>query len=210
MKIIRTSMLFFTGVIASVQFANAQGGPVNVYFGLGTATNSSSGQQIDTFGTGRPFTTPAMGGTFGDLGASLMLGKHYGIGGDFSWRTSQGAYAGLNYRPLFYNFDGIYQPTKSKRFAPELRAGLGGVAVRYSISQRDCNQFTGCSTSNQFVDSSSHFQVHMGAAARFYMTDHIFVRPSVEAHWVNNFFQFGSNWVPQYSVGVGYSFGNPE
>jgi hypothetical protein len=24
---------------------------------------------------------------------------------------------------------------------------------------------------------------------------------------VNNFFQFGNNWVPQYSVGIGYSMG---
>jgi hypothetical protein len=29
----------------------------------------------------------------------------------------------------------------------------------------------------------------------------------VDVHWVNNFFQFGSGWVPQYSVAVGYRFG---
>jgi len=27
---------------------------------------------------------------------------------------------------------------------------------------------------------------------------------------VNNFYQFGSNWVPQYSVGIGWSFGRGE
>jgi hypothetical protein len=24
---------------------------------------------------------------------------------------------------------------------------------------------------------------------------------------VNDFFQFGSNWVPEYTMGLGYSFG---
>lgn len=209
MRIINTALVI-TGLCAAAQFANAQGGPISVHFGLGTATTSSSQQQIDTFGTGNPFTTPKMGGLFGDIGASVMFTPHWGAGGDFSWKTSQGAYAGLNYRPFFYNFDAIYEPVKSKRFVPEFRGGLGGVSVRYSVSQQACDQFTGCSTSNQFVESSRHFQAHMEAAARIYATDHVFVRPSVEAHYVNNFFQFGSNWVPQYSIGVGYSFGNSE
>jgi hypothetical protein len=47
----------------------------------------------------------------------------------------------------------------------------------------------------------------VAAAVRLYATPHIFVRPAVDVHWVNNNFQFGSNWVPQYSIGVGYSFG---
>jgi hypothetical protein len=210
LKIIRITIpVLAGGLFAVIPSANAQT-QLNAYFGLGTAMNSSSNQQIDTFGTGSPYTTPRMGGLFGDVGASWMLTKKYGVGGDFSWRTTQGAYTGLNYRPLFYNFDGIYQPGQTKRLVPELRAGLGGVSVRYSLNQQTCDAFTGCTTSNQFLESSSHFQLHMAAAARYYVTDHVFVRPAVEAHWVNNFFQFGSNWVPEYTIGVGYSFGSRE
>jgi hypothetical protein len=47
----------------------------------------------------------------------------------------------------------------------------------------------------------------MSVAVRIYATSHIFFRPAVDGHWVNNFFQFGSNWVPEYSLGVGYSLG---
>ena len=47
-------------------------------------------------------------------------------------------------------------------------------------------------------------------AARLYATPHIFLRPAVDVHWVNNFFQFGSNWVPEYTMGVGYSFGGEK
>lgn len=210
MKLIHTCIPALAGFLVSIPGAFAQGGPVNVYFGLGTATDSSSNQQIDTFGTGSPYTTPKMAGLFGDIGGSFMFSKHYGLGADLDWRTTKAAYAGLNYRPYFYNFDAIVEPGKTKHFVPELRAGLGGVNVSYSYSSTTCDAFAGCNTSNQYVESARHFQVHMEAAARYYLTDHIFLRPSVEAHWVNNFTQFGSNWVPQVSLGVGYSFGSGE
>jgi hypothetical protein len=113
----------------------------------------------------------------------------------------------LNYRPLFYDFNGIWQPMRTSRFVPEIQAGVGGVNLRYSYNSTNCDQFTGCTTSNTFLESSNHFQAHFGVAARMYVTPHVFVRPAVDAHWVNNFFQFGSNWVPEYSVGVGYTFG---
>jgi hypothetical protein len=35
----------------------------------------------------------------------------------------------------------------------------------------------------------------------------LFVQPRFDLHWVNNFFQFGSNLVPEYSVALGYTFG---
>ena len=183
----------------------AQG--VNVYFGVGTAIDSSSNQQIDTFGTGSPFTTPKLGGAFPDIGASVMFTKHFGVGADVSWRASHGAYAGLLYRPVFYNFDGIWQPVSTKRFVPEIRAGLGGMHMGFSFNQTNCDPFGGCQTSNESVESSSHFQGHFAAAARFYVTDHVFVRPAVDTHVVSNLFQFGSNFVPEYSLGIGYSFG---
>jgi serine/threonine protein kinase/Tol biopolymer transport system component len=40
-------------------------------------------------------------------------------------------------------------------------------------------------------------------------TPRVFIRPQFDYHWVNNFFQFGSNSVPQFSASVGYSFGEP-
>lgn len=205
-RVIPALLVIGTGI----QTISAQVPETSVHFGLGTATDSSSNRLIDTFNTGNAFTTPRLGGTMADLGASMMLTKHYGIGGDLSWRTSQGAYAGLNYRPFFYNVDGVYQPVKTKRFEPEFRAGLGGVSVRYSVNQTACDQFVGCSTSNQFVESSSHFALHGAAAARIYFAKNAFVRPAFDLRYVNNFYQFGNNWVPQYSIGVGWSFGRGE
>lgn len=183
---------------------------VNAYFGVGTAQDSSTGQAIDTFGVGVPFGTPRLGGAFLDVGGSFMATPHYGVGANLSWRAAQGNYAGLNYRPFFYDVNGIWQPIKSKRFVPEIQAGIGGVKLNFTENQTLCDQFIGCSTFNVGAESSNHFQAHFGVAARFYATPHVFVRPAVDAHWVNNFFQFGSNWAPEYTIGVGYSFGGEQ
>lgn len=193
------------GLFVASQLSFAQS--ANIFVGVGTATDSSSNTSIDTFGTGQPFITPKLGGTFMDVGASVLFTKHYGVGADVSWRASKGNYTGLLYRPTFYNFDGIWAPISTKRFEPEIHAGLGGMRLGYSIDQTQCDPFGGCQTSNQSVESSSHFQVHFAAAARIYVTDHVFIRPAVDGHWVNNLFQFGSNVVPEYSLGLGYSFG---
>ena len=126
---------------------------------------------------------------------------------EFSWKPSTSNYAGIQYRPLFYDFNAVWQPIKTSRFVPEVQAGIGGTTVRFSANGQTCDQLVGCSNVSLGQESSSHFQTHLGVAARLYATHHLFVRPAIDAHYVNNFFQFGSNWVPQYSLGVGYSFG---
>ena len=97
---------------------------------------------------------------------------------------------------------------KAKRFVPEIWAGNGGINLRYYYNSQYCHQFIGCTRSNAFLECLNHFHVHPGAAARFYVTPHLYVRPAVDAQWVNDFFQFGGNWVPEYSIGAGYSFGS--
>ena len=197
--------LLFAGLFPAAQLSMAQN--VNVYFGVGTATDSSSNQQIDTFATGVPYTTPKLGGSFLDVGGTTLFSEHFGVGADVSWRATHAAYTGLNLMPIFYDLDGVWQPMKTKHFEPEIHAGLGGMKLAYSYSQTACNPLSGCSTSSQSVTSSSHFQLHFSAAARFYLTDHVFLRPAVDGHYVANLFQYGSNVVPEYSLGLGYSFG---
>jgi hypothetical protein len=195
------------GLLTAGPLAMAQIPQANAYFGLGTATADSNGQAIDPFGIGRTFNTPRLTGLFADVGGSLMLTPHFGAGAQISWRAGEGNYAGLNYRPMFYDFNAIWQPVKTRHFVPELQAGLGGARLRFSANTQQCDQLVGCSTVSLGEESSNHFATHVAAAVRLYATPHIFVRPAVDVHWVNNNFQFGSNWVPQYSIGVGYSFG---
>ena len=78
--------------------------------------------------------------------------------------------------------------------------------IKFFYNQSYCDQFAGCSSSNQYIESSNHFQFHLEAGLRIYVTSHIFVRPQVDAHWVNNLYQFGSSWVPEYGASLGWSF----
>jgi len=206
-KLTHTALTICFGMLAVAPLVTAQVPQVNAYFGLGTATDSSNGQSIDPLGTGVLSSTPKMTGTFATVGGSLMLTSHFGAGAQFSWRPSTGNYAGVNYRPMFYDFNGIWQPIKTKRIVPEIQAGIGGARVSFSANGQSCDQLVGCSNVNLGTESSSHFQTHLAAAARLYVTPRIFVRPAVDVHYVNNFFQFGNNWVPEYTLGVGYSFG---
>lgn len=209
MRLIRNTLPLAFAMCLGASLAHAQAGP-DVFFGVGTMTDSSSKTAIDTFGTGNPFTSPALGGTFGKAGADIMITPYLGVGGEADFRFSQGAYAGLGYRPTFYDFNAIFAPTarKFKRIVPELQAGVGAVNLKfYSPSATYCDQFAGCSSSSAYLESSNHFQLHLAGGIRFYATRHLFIQPQVDAHYVNNFFQFGSNWVPQYSASVGWSFG---
>jgi len=203
-RICRNIPLLFV-VLFCARFSAAQG--VDAFFGLGTAMDKSNGQAINTFGDGTIYTAPRMGGLFANTGGSLMITPHYGFGGEVSFRTSQGGYAGLKYRPIFYDFNGIYHPMSTKRLVPELQAGLGAVNLRFYQNQQACDAFAGCSTSNFFVESSNHFQLHFAAGLKYYAKGQFFVEPKFDLRWVDNFFQFGSNWVPEYSVNVGYTFG---
>jgi hypothetical protein len=201
-KLVLHFVLFVTiGPLSSTQPARAQ--QVNLYFGLGSAHDGSSSRQINTFGDGILYGTPEMGGLFTNFGVNVFITKQLGVGFERSWRTSQGDYAGLQYRPSFYHFDAIFQPAKvtSKRFSPEFRAGIGGASLHFSFSDQDsCDRVPGC-------PSSGHFQTHLAAATRLYLTGHLFLRPALDIHHVNNFVQFEGNWAPQFSISIGYGFG---
>jgi hypothetical protein len=199
-------LAFVALVFGTQKTARAQSG--DVYFNIGTATDKSSNQMIDTFGDGNLYSTPAMGGVFGGFGGSFMFKPTIGFGAEYFARFSQAGYAGLNYRPKFYDFNAVFKPLPSlKMVDPEFQAGIGGASLSFYYPPQ-CNSISGCSNSS-LVASSRHFQVHFGAGLNIYVKGGIFVRPQVDVHYVKNFFQFGSNWAPAYSVAVGYAFGRP-
>jgi hypothetical protein len=192
---------FLCGTFACAQSFEA-------HIGASGANAKSSGLSIDTFGDNTFYRSPALDGTFMNIGASLMLTPRLGFGGELSFKPGKSDYAGLEYRPLFWDLNGIVHPlTRSKRVIPEIQAGLGGVNLRFYYPSEGCNVFAGCNSQNLFLQSSNHFQLHAGAGLAVFLTGHLFVQPKVDVHWVHNFFQFGTNWVPQYGLNVGYRFG---
>jgi Outer membrane protein beta-barrel domain len=203
----RIQLPLFALALLGAQFAHAQAS-LEVHVGLSGASDKSKGP-IDTFGDGTLFNTPDLNGVFLNFGAGAMLTPRFGFGGEFSLKPGKSDYAGLQYRPIFYDFNAIVHPlTSSKRIVPELQAGLGGVNTKFYFNQQDCNGFAGCSSSSTFIQSANHFQLHTGVGVSFFLTSKVYVRPQFDLHWVNNFTQFNSNFVPQYGVSVGYRFGD--
>jgi len=181
----------------------------DIHIGASGANAKSTGENLDIFGTGNFSRTPSLDGVFMNIGGGVMLSPRFGFGADVSFKPGQSDYAGLGYRPVFYDFNAIMHPiTKAKRVVPEVEAGLGAVNMKFYYSQKDCNVFEGCPGTNVLVQSSNHFQLHAGAGIDFFVTPHVYVRPKFDIHWVHNFYDFGTNWVPQYGVTVGYRFGS--
>lgn len=198
----------FLSTMLALGIASAQSS-LDVHAGVSGANASSNGQSIDTYGDGTLYNTPSLNGAFLNFGAGIMLTPHFGFGGELSFKPNKSDYAGLQYRPMFYDFNGIFHPMPaSKRIVPEIQSGIGGVNMRFYYPQSNCNVFAGCSSQSTYLQSSNHFQWHAGAGVKFFVTSSLYVEPKVDVHYVHNFFQFGTNWVPQYGVNVGYRFGD--
>ena len=209
-------------VLACVPLGYAQS-TLDLNVGFGTARVGSNGSGIDgpasftnAFGPCVPGSgdsacqaTPGLGGFFLGLGGDVMLQKHFGIGAEVNFQPAKNDYGPLQYRQMFYDFNGIYSPVNEKKIQLKLLGGIGGARTGFSFTQDECVGTAVCSTTSQAVGNSNHFQVHTGVGVEFLLTDHLFVRPQFDLRYVPNLNQqFGSNVVPQGTVWVGYSFGD--
>ena len=182
------------------QFASAQ--QVDAFLGGGTllsSTNTSSGFPAEK------------GGLYINLGGDVVFYKHLGVNVETAWRASQGVYyAGeVNYRPILTDFNLLYQPHLTKRVGADLMAGIGAGATRFYAP--------GPSTPGNYV-SADHFMEHLGGGIRFYVWNHVFVRPEVHYYHIQNNnsvningeLNFSSDNVIRAGASVGYTFGGKE
>jgi hypothetical protein len=211
---ITASTLLFAS-LASAQSA------FDLNIGFGSAHASANGGGIDNASSSNAFgscilnsgdslcqATPSLGGFFLGLGGDLMLYKHFGVGAEVNLQPAKSDYGPLQYRQSFYDFNGIYSPINQRRFLVQLQGGVGGAKTSFSFLQSSCVGTAVCTNSSLPVGNTNHFQAHFGAGVQIYLTQHIFVRPQFDVHYVPNFDQqFGTNTVPSGTVWVGYSFG---
>jgi hypothetical protein len=202
----RRMALSFLLVLAFAAIAKAQS--ASGYFAGGTATDSSTGP-LNTLGAGVIFNTPSMGGFFGTVGGDVVFFRHrIGVGAEYSFRTDRGSYAGLQYRPVFYDVNAVYYPLSNlRRFSPEIQGGVG----RSKLTFYDTPQFCviapqGCRSTNAQIDTLDHLEVHFSGGVRFSVWRGLFVRPQIDIRWVDKFPDFGSPFVPEYTLAVGYTF----
>jgi hypothetical protein len=207
-------------LLGSVPLLQAQGS-FDVALGFGSVHDKATGLGIENASSLNAFAsctpsstdttcerTPALGSLFMGFEGDGMLSKHIGIGGDLSFQPTKGDYGPLQYRQLFYDFNGIYAPINHKRLQLRLEGGIGGAHSGFSYLQTSCVGTAVCTTQATSVGSSSHFQVHVGAGVQFYVKPHIFIRPQFDFRQVPGLTnQFASDHVIGGTVWVGYNFG---
>jgi hypothetical protein len=202
-------MLLLTAIAAFTCAAPASAQSASVYYAGGTAMDSSIGP-INTLGGGTVYNTPRMGGFFDTIGGQVMFPFHnLGVGAEVSFRNGKASYAGLQYRPIFYDINAVHQWHFGK-FTPEVQGGFGRANINLYYTPQFCSGYPeGCINSTGAAHGADYAQLHFGGGVRYYVHKDFFVRPQVDIRWVHNMNFFGSSWVPEYSVAIGYTFHLP-
>ena len=220
MSIVQWSLAGAALLLSGASFVNAQTA-FDVNLGFGSAWDSANSGGIDNasslnaFGSCIPNSgdpncesLPRLNGFFLGFGGDLMLYKHFGVGFQASLQPSRETYGPLSSRQTFYDVNGIYAPVTTKRVSLQLEGGIGGARTSFAYTQSGCVGTAVCSTSTEPVGSANHFDVNVGVGVQIFLTDHIFVRPAFDFHYVPGLTnQFGSDAAPEAMVWVGYSFG---
>jgi hypothetical protein len=142
------------------------------------------------------------GGVFPSISADVLFAHHHelGVQGEVSWRASQNLYADtLPFRPILYDFNGIFAPRLGKKAQAEVMAGFGGEDLRF-YGQINCT-FVGCT---DYV-SSNHLTGHIGAGVRLYVWHNVFVRPEAHFYAIHNNNEFPSSNANRFAISIGYS-----
>jgi outer membrane protein W len=211
-----------------MQLASAQSA-FNLNFGVGAIQDKASAGQVDqtlnTCTTGDLYgpcvSTPSLSGATIGIGGDVMLWKKFGIGAEVGFQPAKQTYVNLNAsaaasglnslavqsRMTLFDFNGIYQPVSTKRAVLKLEGGIGGANLKFYESGSS-SSVLGSQNSSQYLSSTNHFQVHGGVGVEIYITDHIFVRPQFDVHYVRNLSQFGSSVVTSETVWLGYNWGD--
>lgn len=175
-------LVLLSTVISSVLFfatcASAQQG--DAFFGGGTLLSSSPSSTALANGN-----IAEKGGTYLNVGGDVVaFKKRLGFMVETSWRASQASYQGyLTYRPIFTDFNALWQPRLGKKVGLDVFGGIGIAATRFYVPYAtSCNYFSGCINYN----SEDHFMQHAGVGIRYYVWHHFFVRPEVHYYHIDN------------------------
>lgn len=153
-----------------------------------------------------PITPSLRGGGYPSFSGDFLFWHNVGVGMTVAWRGHQSVDASFQpYRPIFYEFNGVYGPPLGKRVQADLQGGIGFESIRFYQPFFQCN-FTGCTN----FTSSNHFMGHVGGGVKFYVTNSIFLEPMAHFYFVHNNFEFTSGNARRYGAQIGYSFKNRE
>lgn len=164
---------------------------VDAYLGFNTQMSANDPSKLDL-----------RGGLFPEFGGDLIFFHGLGFGGDVAWRGSQNQEFGVPYRPLYYDFNLVWEPLGSAlNINPVLEAGIGAQSLRVYTNSYTCSSFSGCTN----YISSNKFAEHLAAQLRFYITPHIFIAPQAQFYFIHNNQDFGVGSTRMLGIAIGYT-----
>ncbi len=204
---LRIAILMVFACAAVAAFSNfAQAQKLDIGFGLSTTVAPEA-----SFVGGFESVPSLKGGVFPGLSGDVLFWHNMGFGAEVFWRGGQascpetvcGGYSGINYRPVFYNFNAVYSPKIVRHAYLELVGGIGALDTHYST----CT-FSGASScgGSQLISSSNHFDVDIGGGIKLYPHGGFFIRPEARFYWINNNTDFSSNHTTRVGASIGYTF----
>lgn len=204
----------------------ATGNGIEGDYTLGNSTNFEGPCVPGTAGDPTCVATSALRNFMMGFGANLMLWQHFGVGVEVAFAPNRATYAAipgevgvvdgipesqssytLQSRTTFYDFNGIYRPVNHTRMTLDLIGGFGGANIKFYDNQ-STSGLLGNSNYSSYLSSSNHLNLHGGVGVQLYLTDHFYLRPQFDIHYVPNLQQFGSKLVTQEMVWVGYTIGD--
>jgi Outer membrane protein beta-barrel domain len=201
---VATVFLLLLAFFVIPNLASAQQG--DAMLGFGTIVSPSAPSCGSS--TSGVFTCPEDGGLYINLGADVIFHRRVGFGFDAAWKATQGAYGGTGgqpFRPILFDFNGVYQPRLSKKVGADLMAGIGWQTTRFYLPF--CTGTFSCTN----YTSSNHFLIDLGAGVRYYVWGNAFVRPEVRYYRVfNNTGDFSSDNIIRVGASIGYTIGGPQ
>jgi len=203
----------FAALATMIPAAHAQSN-LDIYVGLGTAHVKAADGGIDnqTFGSCTPGSggptcqsLPSLSGVFMGIGGDIMFTDKFGAGAQVAFTPAKSDYGPLQYRQTFIDVNGLYEPVRHKRAVIQLLGGIGTARTGFSFTQSGCVGTAVCTSQTQPVGSAGHFDVHLGVGVQVFVTEHIFVKPTFDYHYVPGLTdQFGGSNVPMFMFNVGY------
>jgi len=145
------------------------------------------------------------GGLYPSFSAGFVMFKNLGFQGEFAWRGGRADWRGVQpYRPMFYDFNAMYQPRIAKGIYFEGLAGIGGMSTRFYTPTEICDPFV-C---HNYV-TVNHFMGHFGAGIKAYPSKKIglFVRPEAHLYLIHDNQEFSSGRAVRFGISLGYTFG---
>lgn len=146
------------------------------------------------------------GGTYLNFNGDFLIRHHLGVEGEVAWRAHQNLYQGYQpYRPIFYDFGGVWATRFGRFLGVEANAGIGAESLRFytGYNINNCSPFTGCTN----YTSSNHFMGAFGGGVKLYPWHNVFIEPNARLYLIRNNVEFAGSHAVRAGISIGYTFG---